>query len=128
MQEFLHIVRLDRESFVNWDVPIGKISRFLYRFNRFEKMKGSFRSKLKAVRLFYDYRDYQSLKQQLSLQCLVFDELGYSDELFESFYVKSHIKNIKNVYTEKWNAANYREVYYFRVKHKVLNDENDIFL
>lgn len=128
MQEFLHIVRLDRESFVNWDVPIGKISRFLYRFNMFEKVKGSFRSKLKAVELFHDYRDYESLKQQLFLQQLVFDELGYSDELFESFYVKSHIKKIKNIYIEKWNAANYREVHYFRVKHKALNDENNIFL
>jgi hypothetical protein len=94
----------------------------------FEKMKGTFRSKLKAVELFYDYRDYESLKQQLFLQQLVFDELGYSDELFESFYVKSSLKKIKNIYTEKWNALNYREVYYFRVKHKLLNDENNIFL
>ena len=34
----------------------------------FEKMKGSLRSKLKAVELFYDYRDYQSLKNQLHMQ------------------------------------------------------------
>lgn len=128
MQEFLHIVRLDRESFMNWNVPIGKISRFLYRFNRFEKMKGSLRSKLKSVELFYDYRDYESLKQQLSLQQLVFGELGYSDELFESFYVKPSLENIKNIYTEKWTASNYREVHYFRVKHKLLNDENNVFL
>lgn len=128
MQEFLHIVRLDRESFMNWNVPIGKISRFLYRFNRFEKMKGSLRSKLKAVEFFYDYRDYESLKQQLSLQRLVFDELGYSDELFESFYVKPHIKVLKNVYIDKWKDTNYREVHYFRVKHKLLNDENNVFL
>jgi hypothetical protein len=128
MQEFLHIVRLDRESFMNWNVPIGKISRFFYRFNKFEKMKGSLRSKLKSVELFYDYRDYESLKQQLSLQQLVFDELGYSDELFESFYIKPSLKKIKNIYTEKWNASNYREVHYFRVKHKLLNDENNVFL
>lgn len=128
MQEFLHIVRLDRESFMNWNVPIGKISRFFYRFNKFEKMKGSLRSKLKSVELFYDYRDYESLKQQLSLQQLVFGELGYSDELFESFYVKPSLKNIKNIYTEKWTASNYREVHYFRVKHKLLNDENNVFL
>ena len=128
MQEFLHIVRLDRESFMNWNVPIGKISRFFYRFNRFEKMKGSLRSKLKAVSLFYDYRDYQSLKNQLSLQELVFAELGYSDELFDSFYVKPYIKVLKNVYIDKWKDMNYREVHYFRVKHKLLNDENNIFL
>jgi hypothetical protein len=128
MQEFLHIVRLDRESFMNWNVPIGKISRFFYRFNKFEKMKGSLRSKLKSVELFYDYRDYESLKQQLSLQQLVFDELGYSDELFESFYVKPSLKKIKNIYTEKWDASNYREAHYFRVKHKLLNDENNVFL
>lgn len=128
IRDFLHIVRLDRESFLNWNVPIGKISRFFYRFNRFEKMKGSLRSKLKAVSLFYDYRDYESLKNQLSLQELVFSELGYSDELFDSFYVKSHVKVLKNTYTEKWKDVNYREVHYLRVKHKVLNDENNVFL
>nr|DAE25567.1 MAG TPA: Replication associated protein [Microviridae sp. ctSIq6] len=128
IRDFLHVVRLDRESFLNWNVPIGKISRFFYRFNRFEKMKGSLRSKLKAVSLFYDYRDYESLKNQLSLQELVFGELGYSDELFDSFYVKPHIKVLKNTYTNKWRDTNYREVHYFRVKHKMLNDENNVFL
>ena len=128
VREFLHIVRLDRESFLNWDVPIGKISRFLYRFNMFEKMKGSFRSKLKAVGLFYDYRDYQSLKNQLYMQELVFSELGYSDELLDSFYVKPNLKVLKNIYTKKWSDTNYHEVHYFRVKHKVLNDQNNVFL
>lgn len=128
VREFLHIVRLDRESFINWSVPIGKISRFLYRFNMFEKMKGSFRSKLKAVELFYDYRDYQSLKNQLYMQELIFSELGYSDELLDSFYVKPNIKVLKNVYTKKWSDTNYYEVHYFRVKHKVLNDQNNVFL
>nr|DAV93432.1 MAG TPA: Replication associated protein [Microviridae sp.] len=128
IRDFFHVVRLDRESFLNWYAPIGKISRFFYRFNRFEKMKGSLRSKLKAVSLFYDYRDYESLKNQLSLQELIFDELGYSDELFNSFYVKPHIKVLKNTYTDKWKDTNYREVHYFRVKHKVLNDENNVFL
>lgn len=128
IRDFLHVVRLDRESFLNWDVPIGKISRFFYRFNRFEKMKGSLRSRLKAVSLFYDYRDYESLKNQLSLQELVFGELGYSDELFDSFYVKPRMKVLKNAYTDNWKGINYREVHYFRVKHKVLNDENNVFL
>lgn len=128
VREFLHIVRLDRESFLNRDVPIGKISRFLYRFNRFEKMKGSLRSKLKSVELFYDYRDYQSLKNQLHMQELVFSELGYSDELFDSFYVKPNLKVLKNIYTKKWSDTNYHEVHYFRVKHKTLNDLNNVFL
>lgn len=128
IRDFLHVVRLSRESFLNWSVPIGKISRFFYRFNRFEKMKGSLRSKMKAVSLFYDYRDYESLKKQLSLQELVFSELGYSDELFDSFYVKPHTKVLKNTFTDKWKDTNYREVHYFRVKHKVLNDENNVFL
>lgn len=128
IRDFLHVVRLDRESFLNWSVPVGKISRFFYRFNRFEKMKGSLRSRLKAVSLFYDYRDYESLKNQLSLQELVFNELGYSEELFDSFYVKPHIKNLKNTYTNKWRDTNYREVHYFRVKHKLLNDKNNVFL
>jgi hypothetical protein len=128
MQEFLHIVRLDRESFMNWNVPIGKISRFFYRFNKFGKMKGSLRSKLKSVELFYGYRDYQSLKSQLHMQELIFAELGYSDELFESFYVKPSLKVLKNIYTKKWNDTNYHEVHYFRVKHKILNDQNNIFL
>lgn len=128
IRDFLHVVRLDRESFLNWSVPIGKISRFFYRFNRFEKMKGSLRSRLMAVSLFYDYRNYESLKNQLSLQELVFGELGYSDELFDSFYVKPSIKVFKNTYTNKWKDTNYREVHYFRVKHKVLNDENNVFL
>ena len=128
VREFLHIVRLDRESFINWDVPIGKISRFLYRFNMFEKMKGSFRSKLKAVELFYDYRDYQSLKNQLYMQELIFSELGYSDELLDSFYVKPNLRVLKNIYTKKWSDTNYHEVYYFRVKHKLLNDQNNVFL
>lgn len=128
VREFLHIVRLDRESFLTWDVPIGKISRFLYRFNMFEKMRGSLRSKLKVIELFYDYRDYQSLKNQLRMQELVFSELGYSDELLDSFYVKPNLKVLKNIYTKKWSDTNYHEVHYFRVKHKLLNDQNNVFL
>lgn len=94
----------------------------------FEKMKGSLRSKLKAVELFYDYRDYQSLKNQLYMQELVFSELGYSDELLDSFYVKPNVKVLKNIYTKKWSDTNYHEVHYFRVKHKLLNDQNNVFL
>lgn len=128
MREFLHLCRLDRECFVNWDVPIGKISRFLYRFNRFERLSGTVREKLKAISFFYDYRDYKSLVQQLELQARVLSQCGYSDELFESFYVKPSLKKLKNIYTEKWKDTNYHEVHYFRVKHKILNDENNIFL
>jgi len=60
-------------------------------------MKGSLRSKLKAVELFYDYRDYQSLKNQLYMQELIFSELGYSDELLDSFYVNPNLKVLKNI-------------------------------
>ena len=119
VREFLHIVRLDRESFINWDVPIGKISRFLYRFNMFEKMKGSLHSKLKAVELFYDCRDYQSLKNQLHMQELIFSELGYSDELLDSFYVKPNLKVLKNVYTKKWSDKNYR----IRLQDSILKND-----
>lgn len=128
MREFLHLCRLDRECFVNWDIPIGKISRFLYRFNRFERLSGTFREKIKAISFFYDYRDYKSLVEQLDLQARVLSECGYSDELFQSFYVKPSLKPLKNVYIKKWKDTNYHEVHYFRVKHKILNDENNIFL
>ena len=86
------------------------------------------RDRLKAVALFYDYRDYQSLKNQLYMQELIFSELGYSDDLFDSFYVKSNLKVLKNTYTKKWSDTNYHEVHYFRVKHKLLNDQNNVFL
>ena len=76
----------------------------------------------------YDYRDYQLLKNQLYMQELVFSELGYSDELLDSFYVKPNLKVLKNIYTKKWSDTNYHEVHYFRVKHKVLNDQNNVFL
>jgi hypothetical protein len=37
-------------------------------------------------------------------------------------------KKVNNRYFQEWKDKNYYEVHYIRVKHKKLNDENNVFL
>lgn len=69
-----------------------------------------------------------SLEKQLSIQQEMFEREGYSDELLSLFYINKPQKKINNRYFQEWKDKNYHEVHYFRVKHKKLNDENDVFL
>ena len=69
-----------------------------------------------------------SLAEQLSIQQELFFREGYSDELLSLFYINKPQKKVNNRYFQEWNDKNYYEVHYIRVKHKNLNDENNVFL
>lgn len=69
-----------------------------------------------------------SLTMQLSIQQEMFDREGYSDDLLSLFYINKPQKKINNRYFQEWKDKNYYEVHYIRVKHKKLNDENNVFL
>ena len=69
-----------------------------------------------------------SLEKQLSIQQELFVREGYSDDLLSMFYINKEQKKINNRYSQEWKDKNYYEVHYIRVKHKKLNDENNVFL
>lgn len=69
-----------------------------------------------------------SLSNQLSIQQEMFEREGYSDDLLSLFYINKPQKKVNNRYIQEWKDKNYCEVYYVRVKHKKLNDENNIFV
>lgn len=69
-----------------------------------------------------------SLAKQLSIQQELFDREGYSDDLLSMFYINKPQKKVNNRYFQEWKDKNYYEVHYIRVKHKKLNDENNVFL
>lgn len=69
-----------------------------------------------------------SLEKQLSIQQEMFEREGYSDELLSLFYINKPQIEVNNRYFQEWKDKNYYEVHYIRVKHKKLNDENNVFL
>lgn len=69
-----------------------------------------------------------SLAKQLSIQQELFEREGYSDDLLSLFYINKPQKKVNNRYFQEWKDKNYYEVHYIRVKHKKLNDENNVFL
>lgn len=69
-----------------------------------------------------------SLEKQLSIQQEMFEREGYSDELLSLFYINKPQKKVNSSYFQEWKDKNYYEVHYIRVKHKKLNDENNVFL
>jgi hypothetical protein len=69
-----------------------------------------------------------ALENQLSIQQEMFDREGYSDDLLSLFYINKLQKKVNNRYFQEWKDKNYYEVHYIRVKHKKLNDENNVFL
>lgn len=69
-----------------------------------------------------------SLEKQLSIQQEMFEREGYSDELLSLFYINKPQIKVNNRYLQEWKDKNYYEAHYIRVKHKKLNDENNVFL
>nr|DAO22557.1 MAG TPA: Replication associated protein [Microviridae sp.] len=69
-----------------------------------------------------------SLANQLSIQREMFEREGYSDDLLSLFYINTLQKKVNNRYIQEWKDKNFYEVHYFRVKHKKLNDENNVFV
>lgn len=69
-----------------------------------------------------------SLAKQLSIQQEMFEREGYSDDLLSLFYINKPQKEVNNRYFQEWKDKNYHEVHYIRVKHKKLNDENNVFM
>lgn len=69
-----------------------------------------------------------SLERQLSIQQEMFEREGYSDELLSLFYINKPQMKVNSRYFQEWKDKNYYEVHYIRVKHKKLNDENNVFL
>lgn len=69
-----------------------------------------------------------SLERQLSIQQELFEREGYSDDLLSLFYINKPQKKVNNRYFQEWKDKNFYEVHYIRVKHKKLNDENNVFM
>lgn len=102
---------------------IDSLCRPLYVYNVIQKSNYS----LREVELFYSRLDYFRLCQQLSTQEELFHVEPFREELFKSFYVYFGKQRLKDPKVSAHDDENYKEVNYFRVKHKVLNDQNDIF-
>lgn len=84
--------------------------------------------KLILIDKFMSYISYRSLVRQLELQEEMYKNIQYSDDLNSLFYCNIPQKKVNNRYTSYWNEWNYKQIHYHRVKHKALNDLNNIFL
>lgn len=125
---FLHYTRLTRDGFLLYDAVKGKILRMLYKVKAYDKCEFPDSKKLRYIEEFYSRNNYKQLVNQLDSQVQLFKAIGYDETLLSLYHVKKGLKNPKNTYILDYQAKNYKEVHYFRVKHKTLNDENNIFI
>ena len=125
---FLSYTRSVKEIHYFTDSLKNKLSRPFYIYKRFSSCG---LSDDYLISLCDDYMSRQrslSLAKQLSIQQEMFEREGYSDDLLSLFYINKPQKKVNNRYFQEWKDKNYYEVHYIRVKHKNLNDENNVFL
>lgn len=128
LRVFLAYTRSEKEIHYFTDSLKNKLSRPFYIYKRFCACG---LSDDRLISLCDEYMSRQrslSLSNQLSIQQEMFDREGYSDELLSLFYINKPQKKVNNRYFQEWKDKNYYEVHYIRVKHKKLNDENNVFL
>ena len=106
----------------------GKLSRPLYIYKKFMKMPYSDSYKLRVCDEYYSRSSYLALSRQLEIQAEMFEKMEFSEELLNLYYVKPNQNILKHPNIDAWNERNYKEIHYYRVKHKQLNDANNIFL
>lgn len=128
LRVFLAYTRSEKEIHYFTDSLRNKLSRPFYIYRRFCSCGLSDDYLISLCDEYMSRRRSQSLSNQLSIQQEMFEREGYSDDLLSLFYINKPQKKVNNRYFQEWKDKNYYEVHYIRVKHKKLNDENDVFL
>lgn len=125
---FLAYTRTKKEIHYFTDSLKNKLSRPFYIYKRFCSCGLSDDYLISLCDEYMSRQRSLSLSKQLSIQQEMFECEGYSDDLLSLFYINKPQKKINNRYFQEWKDKNYYEVHYIRVKHKILNDENNVFL
>lgn len=125
---FLAYTRSQKEIYFFTDSLKNKLSRPFYIYKLFSSCGLSDDYLISLCDEYMSRQRSLSLAKQLSIQQEMFDREGYSDDLLSLFYINKPQKKVNNRYFQEWKDKNYYEVHYIRVKHKMLNDENNVFL
>ena len=128
LRVFLAYTRSEKEIHYFTDSLKNKLSRPFYIYKRFCSCGLSDNYLISLCDEYMSRQRSLSLSNQLSIQQEMFEREGYSDELLSLFYINKPQKKVNNRYFQEWKDKNYYEVHYIRVKHKKLNDENNVFL
>lgn len=128
LRVFLAYTRSEKEIYYFTDSLKGKLSRPFYIYKRFLACGLSDDYLISLCDEYMSRQRSLSLAKQLSIQQEMFEREGYSDELLSLFYINKPQIKVNNRYFQEWKDKNYYEVHYIRVKHKKLNDENNVFL
>lgn len=128
LRVFLSYTRTEKEIHYFTDSLKNKLSRPFFIYKRFLSCGLSDDYLISLCDEYMSRQRSLSLSKQLSIQQEMFECEGYSDDLLSLFYINKPQKRINNRYFQEWKDKNYYEVHYIRVKHKKLNDENNVFL
>lgn len=128
LRVFLAYTRSEKEIHYFTDSLKNKLSRPFYIYKRFLACGLSDDYFISLCDEYMSRQRSLFLAKQLSIQQEMFEREGYSDDLLSLFYINSSQKKVNNRYFQEWKDRNYYEVHYIRVKHKKLNDENNVFL
>lgn len=128
LRVFLAYTRSEKEIHYFTDSLKNKLSRPFYIYKRFCSCGLSDDYLISLCDEYMSRQRSQSLSNQLSIQQEMFEREGYSDDLLSLFYINKPQKKVNNRHFQEWKDKNYYEVHYIRVKHKKLNDENNVFL
>lgn len=128
LRVFLAYTRSEKEIHYFTDSLKNKLSRPFYIYKRFLACGLSDDYLISLCDEYMSRQRSLSLAKQLSIQQEMFEREGYSDDLLSLFYINKPQKRVNNHYFQEWKDKNYYEVHYIRVKHKKLNDENNVFL
>lgn len=128
LRVFLAYTRSEKEIHYFTDSLKNKLSRPFYIYKRFCACGLSDDYLISLCDEYMSRQRSLSLAKQLSIQQEMFEREGYSDDLLSLFYINKPQKKVNNRYFQEWKDKNYYEVHYIRVKHKKLNDENNVFL
>ena len=128
LRVFLAYTRSEKEIHYFTDSLKNKLSRPFYIYKRFCACGLSDDYLISLCDEYMSRQRSLSLAKQLSIQQEMFEREGYSDDLLSMFYINKPQKKVNTRYFQEWKDKNYYEVHYIRVKHKKLNDENNVFL
>lgn len=128
LRVFLAYTRSEKEIHYFTDSLKNKLSRPFYIYKRFLACGLSDDYLISLCDEYMSRQRSRSLSNQLSIQQEMFEREGYSDDLLSLFYINNPQKKVNNRYFQEWKDKNYYEVHYIRVKHKKLNDENNVFM
>ena len=128
LRVFLAYTRSEKEIHYFTDSLKNKLSRPFYIYKRFLACGLSDDYLISLCDEYMSRQRSLSLAKQLSIQQEMFEREGYSDDLLSLFYINKPQNKVNNRYFQEWKDKNYYEVHYIRVKHKKLNDENNVFM